>query len=171
MNTQLQMSKDVAELSFDVMPSPIGALTLYVADDGAVHAIDFGDTSKRTRARAMPQPVRVCADSSSSISRRTPRLRPRAASSRHRVPAAGVAGAARHSLRRDDELWRDRPAARTRHFAARSRRANGANPIPIVIPCHRVIGADGSLTGYGGGLHIKARLLHLEDAQGSLLPL
>jgi methylated-DNA-[protein]-cysteine S-methyltransferase len=37
--------------------------------------------------------------------------------------------------------------------------ANGANPIAIVIPCHRVIGADGSLTGYGGGLENKERLL------------
>lgn len=40
--------------------------------------------------------------------------------------------------------------------------ANGSNPIPIVIPCHRVIGADGSLTGFGGGLAIKAALLELE---------
>jgi methylated-DNA-[protein]-cysteine S-methyltransferase len=40
--------------------------------------------------------------------------------------------------------------------------ANGSNPIPIVIPCHRVIGADGSLTGFGGGLAIKAALLDLE---------
>jgi methylated-DNA-[protein]-cysteine S-methyltransferase len=40
--------------------------------------------------------------------------------------------------------------------------ANGQNPIPIVIPCHRVIGADGSLTGFGGGLAIKRRLLDLE---------
>ncbi|HXV61889.1 MAG TPA: methylated-DNA--[protein]-cysteine S-methyltransferase [Vicinamibacteria bacterium] len=42
--------------------------------------------------------------------------------------------------------------------------ANGANPIPIVIPCHRVIGANGSLTGYGGGLPLKRRLLALEGA-------
>jgi methylated-DNA-[protein]-cysteine S-methyltransferase len=40
--------------------------------------------------------------------------------------------------------------------------ANGRNPIPIIIPCHRVIGADGSLTGFGGGLPIKRRLLLLE---------
>jgi len=37
--------------------------------------------------------------------------------------------------------------------------ANGANPVPIVVPCHRVIGADGSLTGYGGGLENKRWLL------------
>jgi methylated-DNA-[protein]-cysteine S-methyltransferase len=40
--------------------------------------------------------------------------------------------------------------------------ANGRNPIPIVIPCHRVVGADGSLTGFGGGLEIKRQLLALE---------
>jgi methylated-DNA-[protein]-cysteine S-methyltransferase len=40
--------------------------------------------------------------------------------------------------------------------------ANGSNPVPIIVPCHRVIGADGSLTGYGGGLHRKQALLDLE---------
>ncbi|MGL6161819.1 methylated-DNA--[protein]-cysteine S-methyltransferase [Microbulbifer sp.] len=43
-------------------------------------------------------------------------------------------------------------------------RANGANRIAVVIPCHRVIGADGSLTGYAGGLEMKARLLSLEGS-------
>jgi methylated-DNA-[protein]-cysteine S-methyltransferase len=42
--------------------------------------------------------------------------------------------------------------------------ANGANPLPIVVPCHRVIGADGTLTGFGGGLPIKRALLALEGA-------
>jgi methylated-DNA-[protein]-cysteine S-methyltransferase len=40
--------------------------------------------------------------------------------------------------------------------------ANGRNPIPIVIPCHRVIGSDGGLTGFGGGLATKETLLRLE---------
>ncbi len=40
--------------------------------------------------------------------------------------------------------------------------ANGKNPLPIVVPCHRVIGSDGSLTGFGGGLSIKKKLLRLE---------
>jgi AraC family transcriptional regulator of adaptative response/methylated-DNA-[protein]-cysteine methyltransferase len=44
-------------------------------------------------------------------------------------------------------------------------RANGANRIAIIIPCHRVIGADGTLTGYGGGLWRKRRLLELERGQ------
>jgi methylated-DNA-[protein]-cysteine S-methyltransferase len=43
-------------------------------------------------------------------------------------------------------------------------RANGANPIPIIIPCHRVIGTDGTLTGFGGGLPLKRALLEHEGA-------
>ena len=44
--------------------------------------------------------------------------------------------------------------------------ANGRNPIPIIVPCHRVIGSDGSLTGFGGGLPRKQWLLRHEGAQG-----
>ena len=46
--------------------------------------------------------------------------------------------------------------------------ANGQNPLPIVLPCHRVIGADGTLTGFGGGLPLKRFLL---EHEGALLPL
>jgi methylated-DNA-[protein]-cysteine S-methyltransferase len=45
--------------------------------------------------------------------------------------------------------------------------ANGQNPLPIVLPCHRVIGANGSLTGFGGGLDVKRYLL---EHEGALLP-
>jgi len=47
--------------------------------------------------------------------------------------------------------------------------ANGQNPVPIIIPCHRVIGSDGSLTGFGGGLSNKKKLLALESKQMVLL--
>ena len=43
--------------------------------------------------------------------------------------------------------------------------ANGANPISIIIPCHRVIGSNGSLTGYGGGIDAKRFLLDLEQSR------
>ena len=46
--------------------------------------------------------------------------------------------------------------------------ANGANPIPIVVPCHRVIGASGRLTGFGGGLEVKRALLQLESGERGL---
>jgi methylated-DNA-[protein]-cysteine S-methyltransferase len=46
--------------------------------------------------------------------------------------------------------------------------ANGRNPISIIVPCHRVIGADGSLTGYGGGLDRKRTLLELEQPRLAL---
>jgi methylated-DNA-[protein]-cysteine S-methyltransferase len=54
--------------------------------------------------------------------------------------------------------------------------ANGRNPIPIVVPCHRVIGASGDLVGFGGGLQMKAQLLELErngtvSAKPTQLPL
>lgn len=75
------------------------------------------------------------------------------------------------------EVWhclREIPAGETRTYGALARtlgrptasravaRANGANQIAILIPCHRVIGADGSLTGYGGGLWRKQRLIEIE---------
>ena len=40
--------------------------------------------------------------------------------------------------------------------------ASSRNPLPVVVPCHRVVGSDGSLTGYAGGLHLKQALLDLE---------
>jgi methylated-DNA-[protein]-cysteine S-methyltransferase len=48
--------------------------------------------------------------------------------------------------------------------------ANGANPIPIVIPCHRVVGSNGSLTGFGGGIETKRWLLALESPQRAIQP-
>ena len=77
------------------------------------------------------------------------------------------------------QVWlalRDIPYGETISYAQLARRldmptatravgaANGRNPLPIVVPCHRVIGADGSLTGFGGGLPTKRFLLQLEGA-------
>jgi len=78
------------------------------------------------------------------------------------------------------EVWRglrDIPYGQTESYGELARRlgrpeavravgtANGANPIPIIVPCHRVIGRDRSLTGYGGGLDAKRALLKLEGAR------
>jgi methylated-DNA-[protein]-cysteine S-methyltransferase len=82
------------------------------------------------------------------------------------------------------DVWRalcDIPYAETISYGELARRlgkphasravglANGTNPIAIVIPCHRVIGSNGKLTGYGGGLPIKEKLLALERGQLRLL--
>ncbi|MGY5079431.1 methylated-DNA--[protein]-cysteine S-methyltransferase [Streptomyces nigrescens] len=48
--------------------------------------------------------------------------------------------------------------------------ANGRNPVGIIVPCHRVVGANGSLTGYGGGLDRKRRLLAFERTEDGLFP-
>ena len=45
-------------------------------------------------------------------------------------------------------------------------RALGANPVPVIVPCHRVLGSDGSLTGFAGGLEVKSQLLELEGTLG-----
>jgi len=50
-------------------------------------------------------------------------------------------------------------------------RANGSNPVAVIVPCHRVIGSDGTLTGYGGGIERKRRLLDLEGGRSQLMPL
>jgi methylated-DNA-[protein]-cysteine S-methyltransferase len=69
------------------------------------------------------------------------------------------------------------PYGETRSYGEQARRlgvpraaraigaANGANPLPIVLPCHRLVGADGSLTGFGGGLETKRWLLDFEATQ------
>jgi methylated-DNA-[protein]-cysteine S-methyltransferase len=66
------------------------------------------------------------------------------------------------AARVDPDLFRTdvEPWQRARAVGA----ANGRNPVSIIVPCHRVIGADGSLTGYGGGLHRKQALLELEGS-------
>jgi len=81
------------------------------------------------------------------------------------------------------KVWRallDIPFGETRSYAQIAREignpsavravgaANGRNPIPLIAPCHRVIGSDGSLTGFGGGLEAKARLLALENGSREL---
>ena len=89
---------------------------------------------------------------------------------RHRVPAPLLARARDDPVRADGELRRAGTPARARsRLCARGRvRRTARTRVPVVLPCHRVIGADGSLTGFGGGLPLKRFLL---EHEGALLPL
>ena len=88
------------------------------------------------------------------------------------VPAVGVAGADDDPVRRDRQLRRAGPPPRSRRQGPGDRRRQRQQPDPVILPCHRVIGSDGSLTGFGGGLETKAWLLHHErQVAGIELPL
>ena len=66
------------------------------------------------------------------------------------------------TLRQDGDLRRCCQSYRQTALVSARRRCSGENPLPIIVPCHRVIGSDRSLTGFTGGLDIKIRLLELE---------
>jgi methylated-DNA-[protein]-cysteine S-methyltransferase len=154
--------------------SPIGALGVF-ARDGVLLALDFddGDFARRAVARRFPDAEIVAAGRNAACVAALRRYFDGDLTAIDDVPAdpGGTAFQARvwKALRRI-------PAGRTLSYGELARRlgnpsamravglANGQNPIAIVIPCHRVIGKDGSLTGYGGGLERKRWLLRHEGA-------
>ena len=73
-----------------------------------------------------------------------------------------MAGPAGNTLRQDGDLRRCCQSHWQTALVSARRRCSGEKPLPIIVPCHRVIGSDGSLTGFTGGLDIKIRLLELE---------
>lgn len=145
------------------LPSPVGPLVAVADADGALTHLAFSPWSPPDAARHDPAPFRVLADQLDAYWRRadTPfdlPLAPTGTEFQQRVWAA----------------LRAIPFGRTTSYGALAvtlggatltravGRANGANPIAIVVPCHRVIGADGSLVGYAGGLPNKRMLLRHE---------
>jgi methylated-DNA-[protein]-cysteine S-methyltransferase len=142
--------------------SPIGRLTL-VASEGGLCAVDWGATG---RPRRHDNPVlRAAATQLEEYFAGTRRvfdlpLDLRGTSFQLRVwnALAGIPYAT--TVRYGEQAHRLGMPRAARAVGA----ANGSNPLPIVLPCHRVIGADGSLTGYGGGLEVKRRLLAHEAA-------
>jgi methylated-DNA-[protein]-cysteine S-methyltransferase len=141
------------------IPSPVGPLALTVDDDGALTRIGFGagDVADDARFdRVVTQLTEYFAG------RRTDfdlDLRPDGGSPFERRVWAALLEIPYGETASYGEI-----AARIGHpgKARAVGRANGRNPIAIVCPCHRVIGSDGSLTGYGGGLENKRTLLDLE---------
>lgn len=151
------------------LPSPVGAL-LVAASDAGLHAIEFPDNRHPVRRlgdwRAGPHPLidaaraQLDAYFAGTLRRFDLPLAPHGTPFQLAVwqaladiPYGATASYAQLAARVG------RPSA-TRAVGA----ANGRNPLPIVLPCHRVIGADGALTGFGGGLPTKRFLLELEGA-------
>lgn len=145
-------------MSARTIETPVGALTL-TASENAVTAVRFGAQSAR--------------DASPLLDAAEAQLREYFARTRRTFDLPLDPHGTAFELR----VWaalRTIPYGETRSYGAiaaaignpRAARAvgmaNHRNPLPILIPCHRVIGADGSLTGYAGGLAAKRRLLALE---------
>ena len=161
---------------FDRYASPIGTIFLVVDGRARLRVLDFDDHEDRMR-RLMRRHYGACD--------LAPGLVPRAirdaldmyfAGDLTAIDAIETATGGTDFQRRVWSALRDIPAGATESYGALATRlgmskatravglANGANPIGIVVPCHRVIGANGTLTGYGGGLDRKHWLLTHERA-------
>jgi methylated-DNA-[protein]-cysteine S-methyltransferase len=163
-------------LILDTIPAPIDAFLIAVDQDGVLRAVDFWADEPRLRALLRRQYGDVKVETGQSpapIRRAFEDYFAGDIRALERVPVATVGTAFQR------KVWaalQGIPAGETRSYgqlaaqigepdAARAvGLANGQNPIAIVIPCHRVIGADGSLTGFGGGLPRKRWLLTHEGA-------
>lgn len=148
------------------LPSPLGDLLATTAPDGTLHALAFDDGVEATA-----QAPSVLADALAGYF----------AGDLVALDALTVAPAGSDFQQRVWALLRTIPPGETRSYGDLARQlgqpgaaravglANGANPIAIIIPCHRVIGANGTLTGYAGGMARKAWLLRHEGALPALL--
>ena len=175
-NERRNASTRSAEGHGHVVPSPIGDLTLHVAG-GAVTAVNFGRaptrdgavpgisaTAPKTSTAAPVESVLQAADEqlaayfSCELREFVLPLRPAGTPFQ-----LAVWEALRHIPYGETVSYGELAAWLGRPGAARAvGRANALNPLPVIVPCHRVIGADGTLTGYAGGLSVKCMLLALE---------
>jgi methylated-DNA-[protein]-cysteine S-methyltransferase len=157
------------------LDSPLGALLLACRADGAVVALDFGELEGRFRARL-----------GEAVEGAAPAAVARALEGYFAGDVRALEGVLVAPVGREFQLavWaelRRIPAGETRSYGEVARAlgapgasravglANGRNPVMLVIPCHRVIGADGALTGYAGGVARKAWLLRHEGALAATL--
>ncbi len=162
------------DLYLERFPSPIGTL-LIVSDDSCLRALDFGDHEDRLRAslrrfwsaetlHEQPSPLGVrdqleryfdgqleAIDEIPTSANGTPFERG-VWSALRTIPAGTTTTYGALALSLGHPLTASRAVGH----------ANGSNPIPIVVPCHRVIGAKGNLVGFGGGMHRKRWLLQHE---------
>jgi methylated-DNA-[protein]-cysteine S-methyltransferase len=164
--------------SIDRIATPIGRLVLIADSGNRLRAVDWQDHEPRM----LELLGRSCGKAGFELS---PRRDPGGLATALRAYFKGDLGAIDKlpvetgGTDFQQKVWRELrriPAGSTISYAELARRigrpaairaaglANGANPVSIVLPCHRVIGSDGSLTGYGGGLDRKRWLLTHEKA-------
>ncbi len=170
------MTTDV--LFLDRLDTPIGTALLITDDDGLLRALDWADHEARMRRllhRHYGAAVRLDARRAPDVLRAA--LDAYFAGDLGRLDGIACRTAGTPFQRRVWEALRTIPAGRTLSYGTLATRlgaptasravglANGANPIGVVVPCHRVLGANGDLTGYGGGLERKRWLLAHEGAR------
>lgn len=170
-------------LRCDRMATPIGVLVLLQDDDGRVRALDWEDFAPRMekllrRHYGTAGFAVTPGDGASSASDAITRLRRYFDGELHAIEGIAVATGGTPFQRRVWEALRAIPLGTTISYAELARRvgqptayravglANGANPVGVVVPCHRVVGSDATLTGYGGGLARKRWLLAHEGVSG-----
>ncbi len=168
-------AKPPEAFGLDRLETPIGVALLVTDADGVLRALDWEDYAPRMKELLRLHYGAVVLQRRAG-SRRAPRgavrlfqgrSRPpehdQMARRRHAVPAKGLERAVENSGGHHDELRRAGGETRNAPNAMRAvGHANGSNPISVVVPCHRLIGANGSLVKYGGGLERKRWLLQHE---------
>lgn len=164
------------ELHIQQRPSPVGTMLIVTDREGRLRALDFEDYETRMR-----ELLRLHYGEVALTGGDTPRPVVNAVEAYFAGDPAPLHALPTLTGGTDFQrsVWRalmDIPAGGTESYGQMARRlgrpnasravglANGANPIAIVVPCHRVIGASGALTGYGGGLWRKQWLLAHEQA-------
>jgi len=145
--------------------SPVGPLALTVDDDGALTRLGFGLGATSDDPRFAPVIAQLREYFAGERTAFELPLRPEGGTAFERRVWTELLSIPYGETASYGEI-----AARIGHpgKARAVGRANGRNPVAIVCPCHRVIGSDGSLTGFGGGLDVKRFLL---EHEGALLPL
>ena len=139
--------------------SPVGPLTL-AEQDGALVGIAFRDERGCDRTPLLVEAERQLTEYFAGRRRRFDLPLAPAGTTFQKEVWAALCGIPYGQTR----SYKDIAAAVGRPAACRAvGMANNRNPLPIVIPCHRVIGASGALTGYAGGLDVKRRLLEIEN--------
>lgn len=163
------------DLLIDQIDSPIGTIRL-VSDGLFLRALDFGDYEERMTTLLRRHYGTCRLTRTVDAGGFTSRLRAYLAGDLEAIDGIPVKTAGTDFQRAVWAALRTIPAGATASYGEIAERigrpravravglANGSNPVAIVVPCHRVIGSDGSLTGYGGGLPRKRWLLEHEGA-------